>query len=669
MPKFYHIAILVVSSLLIYSNSYNCSWQFDDHPNIVNNTNIHLSSFELKELKNTIYSNGSDKMYRPVACFTFAMNWYVGGMDVFGYHLVNIFIHILSSIFLYLVMVKLLSIKRNNGKKFNHKYEIALLASLLWAVNPVNVQAVTYIVQRMASLAALFSIISIYFYLQFRTQKKNLYLLGGLIFFLLSFFSKENAAILPFSLLLIELVFFMNVSGKQVLKKIPLLILCCIIVFSIAMLFLNINPIGLLKYENRLFTPSQRILTEFRILVYYLYQIIIPNISSLSIHHDIVVSQSLFNPLSTFFSIIFITFMISFSIVSIKRYPLLGFAILFYFLNHIVESSIIGLELMFEHRNYFPSMFLFLPLSYFFVNLRDKYKIKSGFMFYTIHLMILILIICYGMTTYLRNYDWKTEKSLWEDAMEKAPASSRPVHNLAWSYYGRIGDIDKTLEFYKKALSLKFYDIQKKSMILGNIASIYYEMGNRNKALKFMGQAVQENPRIITNKRGLAFMLINYGEHKTARHILKEMIKENKNDIEAIYLFGKSFYITGEYKNAIKEFQKILNSGKKAGVINYLSRSYLKLKLYDNSRLILSLSDSDSLGHNLLKIITANFQKEPKKIDLLFEKFYKNSSALSIKKMKYDKVYIDINQDFATVLDEIFKNRLDKQVQKFKGLK
>lgn len=668
MTKTFHLAILVVLSLLLYSNSYNCSWQFDDHENIVNNTKIHLTKFHAQALNDTIYSNGPDKMYRPVACFTFALNWYLGGLDVFGYHLVNISIHILNSIFLYLVIVKILSIKKHNGKNFKHKYEVALLASLLWAINPVNVQAVTYIVQRMASLATLFSIIAIYFYLEFKSKKKMISLFACLVSFLFGIFCKENAVMLPFSILLLEFVFFKKNFTKEIFKKIPIIITCCLIVFAIAILLFDINLLGILKYENRVFTPVQRILTESRILVFYLYQIFIPNLSNLSIHHDIFISQSIFDPISTFFSIIFILFLIGSSIAVIKKYPLLSFAILFYFLNHIVESSIIGLELLFEHRNYLPSFFLFLPCANLVVSLRDKFKIKSHVLFGTIHLVILILILCYGMTTYSRNFDWKTEKSLWEDAMEKAPESSRPPHNLAWSYYGRIGDITKAMELYKKALSLNFYDKLKKSIILGNIALIHYEKGDRNKALKYMGKAAQQNPRFIEMKTRLAFMLINYGEYESAEIILEKVIKENPNDIEAIYLLGKNFYLLEEYENAIHEFRKILDSEKQTDIVRYLSCIYLKLKLYDKSKLMLSTYGSNALEHKLLGILTAYFQEDSKKIDILLEDFFKKNTALFIKNLENNKSYIDINHDFNNVFNKIFQERLEMQVLKLKGL-
>ncbi|MFO8053857.1 MAG: tetratricopeptide repeat protein [Bacteroidales bacterium] len=668
-PKISHILILVAISFLIYSNSLDCSWQFDDYQNIVNQDSLHLTDFNLSSIKQTFFSKDAGQLYRPVACLTFALNYYFGGLNVSGYHLVNIFIHILTAIFLYLVMLQILSInKQNNGWHFKYKYEIALLASVLWAASPINVQAVTYIVQRMASLAALFSIISIYFYFRFRFQKKWRYFIFCIIAFALGFLSKENAALLPFSILLIELVFFRGISIKTWIKTIPVFIFCSLIVLVIAIGFFDFNFTQLLRYETRLFTPYQRILTEFRILVYYLYQIIYPNVSNLSIHHDIVISRSLFSPLSTFFSIVFVVSLVGSALALLKKYPLYSFAVLFYFLNHAVESSFIGLELMFEHRNYLPSFFLFLPLSYAAFYLMDRYKSKSYVVYYGLPVFILFVVIGFGMATYTRNFDWKTEKTLWEDAAQKAPKSSRPLHNLAWSYYERIGNTDKALLLYKKALSLKFYDVFQKASLIHNVAFIYHQRGDKDQALKYMEKAVNSSPRFIKMKRRLAYMLISYKEYRAAGKIIEKLLAENPSDVGSIFLYGKNLYLTGEYEKAVKELEKILQSKKDPGVISYLSRSYLKLGLYDKSGLILSISDTDSLTHHLLGILTAYYQNDSQTLNSLVEVLYKSKSAFFMEKIHQNEIYQDLNQDFNNILENIFEQEHKKQVQELRSL-
>ncbi|WLE98226.1 MAG: hypothetical protein QTN59_05185 [Candidatus Electrothrix communis] len=141
------------------------------------------------------------------------MNWFFHQDKVFGYHLVNFLIHFLSTIFLFKSCLLLLSTPKMKGRAHGNRFLIAALAALFWAFNPVQTQAVTYIVQRMASLAAMFTIIGIWCYLKARRQqgnsikKKLFYYIGLLLAFLLALGAKENAILLPASLVLIELFF------------------------------------------------------------------------------------------------------------------------------------------------------------------------------------------------------------------------------------------------------------------------------------------------------------------------------------------------------------------------------------------------------------------------------------------------------------------------------
>ena len=145
--------------LSIYANSFQASWQFDDKPNIINNHHLHITDLRPRSLVKTLFTDPknprqiSQKLYRPVACLTFALNWYFGKDNVVGYHGVNFVIHILTAFMLFLTTLNILRTPTLENKYKKNTYMIALLAAALWAVNPIQTQAVTYIVQRMNSLA------------------------------------------------------------------------------------------------------------------------------------------------------------------------------------------------------------------------------------------------------------------------------------------------------------------------------------------------------------------------------------------------------------------------------------------------------------------------------------------------------------------------------------
>ena len=165
------IALLLLLALifLVYSNTFNASWHMDDFPNITQNSRLHLKKLGADEIAATFFANPvpgrSNQIYRPVACLTFALNWYFGQQDVRGYHIVNISIHLLTAFFLYLTVLSVFETPNLKNRFSGNQQFIAFLTAALWAVNPVQTQAVDYIVQRMTILAALFYLLGIYLYI------------------------------------------------------------------------------------------------------------------------------------------------------------------------------------------------------------------------------------------------------------------------------------------------------------------------------------------------------------------------------------------------------------------------------------------------------------------------------------------------------------------------
>ena len=193
---------------IIYSNTFQASWHFDDYPNIVDNSCLHLKDLNPQSL---LIAAG---LHRPIPNLTFAVNWYFSKSNVTGYHVVNIIIHFMTAFILFLTILNLFKSPNLNNKYQGSEYFIALLTAAFWAINPIQTQAVTYIVQRMASISAMFYILGIYFYLKGRVNKSRFnqafFFLCCLICYLLALGSKENGVTLPVALLLIEFIFFQN---------------------------------------------------------------------------------------------------------------------------------------------------------------------------------------------------------------------------------------------------------------------------------------------------------------------------------------------------------------------------------------------------------------------------------------------------------------------------
>ena len=558
--------VLSIIILTIYSNTFHASWHLDDEGNILKNKPLHLSELGWHNIKKAFFASkdGSGRLYRPVACLSFAINYYFGKANVFGYHLVNIFIHFLASLFLFLFIYQTLRLPLLEAKYGPNAYFIASLATVLWAANPIQTQAVTYIVQRMASMAGMFYIISMYFYLRGRIAKKTEL---RIIFFALCFIAgilamgcKENAFMLPASIYLFDL-FLIQGLKKETLKKnfkaasvIILLVIC----MGIAYYFLSHKDIPILSlYEERAFTLKERLLSEPRIILFYLTLIFYSVPTRLSVAHDIAISKTLFDPPSTLLAILFIVFILITASYMSRRRPFIAFSILFFFLNHLIESSFIPLELVFEHRNYIPSMFLFVPVAILLVTGITYYHFKRA-----IQVIIITFTICVivgqGHSTFIANTLWKTEQSLWMAATEKAPGLWRPWHNLGKSYSER--------NMHKEALANYFTALSKKitaspndkNLTYYNIGVEYHKMGDEDKAFLNYLKAERIYPLLANLHSNKGVILAGRGRVEEAIYEFSEAIKYNKNLHEAHSNLGFLLLRIGRIEEAIRQLEMVL---------------------------------------------------------------------------------------------------------------
>jgi len=146
----------------VYGNSLDCSWQFDDFQNIVENQRIQVKEWTWNAIFGIIQEQHARTMFRPLAYLSFAVNHTIGGLDPFNYHVTNLLIHYLTTLFLFAFIHRTLNLPLMSGRYAEKSYLIALLATVFWAIHPVHVSAVTYVVQRMASMATFFYILAHY---------------------------------------------------------------------------------------------------------------------------------------------------------------------------------------------------------------------------------------------------------------------------------------------------------------------------------------------------------------------------------------------------------------------------------------------------------------------------------------------------------------------------
>lgn len=515
------VSLLIIIILILYSNSFEAPWRLDDYPNIVKNPKIKIEKLDWPSIQRAVYGcPARDTLYRPVSYLSFGLNWFFNKNDVLGYHIVNIGIHIICSVLLFLVLLKLFSTPGLSRYSDDTAFFTALLTSLIWAIHPIQVQAVTYIVQRMASLAGMFYLLSILFYLTGRLERRPvqriIYYFVALTAGLLAFGAKQNTVMLPFSILAIEFFFFHSWRVIR-LYHLMIIIVSCLIAFSLAILAIQGNPLTYFTqlYSERPFTLTERLLTESRIIVFYISQLFYPTAERFSLVHEYPVSANLFSPVTTLVAILAIVALIIFSIIVRKKRPLWGFAFAFFLINHFVESSFIPLELIFEHRNYIPSMFLFAPFVLSVKKYSDGFYLKNYHYSYLITAAIISLIIILGIGTRARNYVWASN-AFWLDALKTAPHTGRVYHNIAWGYYEKKGDYIRALAYYKMALQYGFEIKAKDALTYYAMGNLYRKLGKNSKAIECWRRSLEIIPELSKPHYGLAMLYATGGDYDKA---------------------------------------------------------------------------------------------------------------------------------------------------------
>ncbi len=366
------IAMLAATALAYYPGLRG-PFLFDDNTNIAANPALRLTSFSPHELLQAAFSARSGVLYRPLSMLSFAFNIYFFGGESFSFKLTNLLIHLVNALLILWLTRRLLL---NCRRRYQFPWPdmtvnwMSVLVAAAWALHPLNLTSVLYVVQRMTSLAALFTLAGMLAYVYGRERmlagKTGWPLVWWLTpaFGLIGVLCKEDAALLPLYLLVIEwLVFGFRNARQTVAKGIWFFYVCALVLPGIAgFAYLIHHPqLFLGGYAYRDFTLPERVLTEFRVVLLYIKWTFLPDIRQLALFHDdIAISTGLLSPLSTLWSLLGLIALVLLAWLQRERRPLLSLGILFFFAGQAMESTILPLEIAFEHRNYLPDYGLLL---------------------------------------------------------------------------------------------------------------------------------------------------------------------------------------------------------------------------------------------------------------------------------------------------------------------
>jgi len=454
--------LTIILAYLIYWPGINGPFLFDDITSITSNSTLAITALNTDELSRAAQSGYAGPLKRPVALLSFALNYYfANGYHADAFKATNIVIHGFNALLLYILSIQLLKLLPYENR--TKQITMAACISTIWLLHPINLTSVLYVVQRMTSLSTLFSLSCISLYIASRNrgiifkkadwQCKSLLTLS-LCSLILALFSKENAILIPLIILLIELTLFpkhmpwrhfIELTSAQ--KKSVWLMVLCLATTSL-ILAIDYAEGG---FKSRPFSMAERVLTEARVICFYIFQIIIPRINSFGLFHDdIILSTNLASPWTTTPSIFFILSLIISAIYYRIKNPLYSLGIGWFFIGHLLESTIFPLEIAHEHRNNLPSIGIILAIA----SLTLKVKISHTKAIVSFIFISLIL----GGTTWLRSKQWSSmySQAYFETVHHpNSPAAQSIFANAAH----KSGDNLEAISAIKKAMQLNKNEI------------------------------------------------------------------------------------------------------------------------------------------------------------------------------------------------------------------
>ncbi len=546
------IVCIIILCIAVYSNTFNSPFIFDDETYIQGNPALKDFSYFTSSAKADLLPNSLGTLKeqfrnRIIGHFSFALNYWINGFDVRGYHLVNLLIHLLNSLLVYLLMIltfrtPFLKDRTASDPSFNAETPkmLAFLCALLFAVHPIQTAAVTYITQRFTSLVTLFYLLSLAFYIKARLSERSPHRYAC---FFISLFSavlamktKEISFTLPVIVCLYEFMFMRGRLIKRIVYLSPFLLTLAII--PLTLLYPGtpdsmIKDVSEVSQETADISRPDYLFTQFSVIATYIRLLILPVGQNLD--YDYPVYSSFFIPqvwvpflflLSVFILAVYLLYRSRRETARSWGFRFISFGLLYFFTALSVESSLIPIkDVIFEHRVYLPSFGFFVCITVSIMLI--KTRMPGQFNRALLPAFLIVIMILAG-AAYARNAVWGSSLSLWEDVVKKSPLKARPHNNLGNAYFS-AGDIDSAINEYQSAINLQPDDEEAHY----NMGIVYLRRNLLDEAAGEFRASIEANPDSDDAHLNLGIALYRQNRFAKAHAEFLNALEINPSNIEA----------------------------------------------------------------------------------------------------------------------------------------
>ena len=541
-----YFLLITLLIILVYSNSFQNSFQYDDFHVIVQNPAIKNPASYSEFLLNPQLGSGTVREtsgYRPLLMASFALNYLMGGLDVFGYHLINFFLHTLCAFFVFYITLSFFRISPSEEEINPRRPQLtALFAALIFALHPLQTESVTYITGRSNLMTAFFFLAAFWAYMEYGLTQRVHHLFLSSFSYACALLVKETAVTFLLILALFNILFPLGRTRKRrIFSLLPPIGLTAVY------LTVRVHFFGSLQYDSQPLRPLyDNLLTQFRAWVHYLVTLVVP--LNLNVDYDFRISHSLLEE-GVILSI-FILALLGFIIWKVSRVSRpVGFFALWFAINLLPTNSLVSLQDVITDRwLYLPSVgyavIMALAAEWIFrAKVRGGNRARKIIFFF----LCALVVELYGFATVLRNFTWASYWTLWEDAVAKSPNKSRP-HLALGLGLNQAGRTAEAIEELKKAAQLN----PKGGEPYLNLGYIYFNQGKLEEARQAFQKAIVLTPRLSAeghNNLGAVYLL--QGRNEEGIKELQLALKERPHYSRPYSSLGNFYEKEGDIDKAI----------------------------------------------------------------------------------------------------------------------
>jgi len=577
------LGVIVLAGLLAYSTAFHGEFVFDDDPEIVTQRLIRTPDHFLRSAEAyRAYPN------RVLVYFTFALNYAAGGLHPTGYHAVNILVHLGSALLVYtLALLTFRTPHLRPSALAPWRSTLALVIALLFVTHPLQTQAVTYVVQRLTSLATFFYLLAVVLYARWRLARdagrapalRSAALYAAVLLSALAAMkSKEIALTLPLMIALYELAFFSGPWRRRLAVLLPILAMIAVIPASTFGLHKSLGELLSDVADVRLQTELSRLdylRTQLTVVVRYLRLLVLPVGQNLD--YDYPVSRSFLEPRVALSALLLLA-LAAFALASwggpITRWTrrafdpasrLVAFGLAWFFVALSVESSIIPIaDVIFEHRVYLPSVGFFTAAAT--LGALAAHRLAPARAAAATLAAGALLSTLLGAATLARNQVWATELALWTDVVAKSPRKSRARDNLGLALAHRRRDAEAIAQF-REAVQLDPQNVRA----WNNLGVALAKTGRRAESARALTAALHVDPGHAEALYNLGRFYLDEGRYGDAAALFQRALRRRRDYADAYANLGVAWNQLGRYAETIR----LLESA--AGIVPLLPEAHFNL--------------------------------------------------------------------------------------------